>query len=265
MAAIRSEDEPLLTDALSAMSRLTNGSYEGQESLWKDPYFFESVGVFLGPHSRANRKEVVLNMALRTIGNMIAGPDQYTIEMIQKGLVELLVPLLDCEDPWIMKETCWCFANILNISPAQTEICMLYDFVPRLIQLNLIDDTNVQLEAAWALVNALHTAPSYQHQLRIVQTPQFIEAYCACLLHNDRELASKAFKSIMAVLELSSLFCGSSRESFFVEYLRIRCYETVRLMYLRGGEEANDVRPLWELFQAPDLDLSYANLNLLDQ
>lgn len=246
LTGVMMSDEDVISNSLWALSYLADDD-AGQKSISSHPSFFFSLKVFL-----QQQNQTLLVPALRTVGNMLSGPDKYALGMINQGLVEVLLPLLSHKTGQVRKETAWGFSNILGSNATQTGLCMQHKVIDALITTILTDPKpDVAKEAGWALANTLCVANNSQ-LLTILQSAHFIQAYSACLLHQDRALVSTAYSSLKSVLRMTGTICDAlALENHFVEYLRIHCERDVANIVASGGELAQEALLLHWIFRVP--------------
>lgn len=237
------KDEDIQTNSLWALSYFADISDDAKEILLRSPVFYSTVKSFLSSES----KELV-TPALRTLGNMLSGSDEFALALINEGLIEDLMLLLDHRSAPIRKEVCWSFSNILGGAVANTEICYKEGVLESLIQILLNDSgAGVSKEAAWALANACLLAPPPLLRA-IIQLPYFIQGYASMILHPEARLFSTVCNSIDRVLEATEEVSGSRADNPFLELLRTRCLSKIDTAYRMGGPDALAVAPMFDAF-----------------
>lgn len=234
-----SKDQPLVSDALWALIYLTDDSYECQKRIWSYPNSFEIMSEYL--KDKEARSSLV--PVLRLIAQSIAESDEYALEMVQKGIIPLFLPLLAHSSPQVRQLTLTGISYVLSGDGAQTALRLHQDLLPSLIHVILSDQPLVAKEAGRALLNAIFLR---QHLLLAVQTPRFFQAFAACLL-NER-LSLVACEACMVVIQCTQAICGESQENCFLEYLRIQCGEYVDSKHASGEGEAKNVSQLFDAF-----------------
>lgn len=80
-------------------------------------------------------------------------------ELIQSGIVPVLVACLQSDSPLLQFETAWALTNIASGNSQQTKAVVKYGAVPLLIQLLSSSHTHVCEQAVWALANITGDGP----------------------------------------------------------------------------------------------------------
>ena len=92
---------------------------------------------------------------LRLVGNIMTGNDAQTQEVIDLGVLPILVSLLDHPKKNVRKEACWSFSNVASGTPTQVQAIMdTPDLIPKVIAMMENTDTELQKEATWLIANA---------------------------------------------------------------------------------------------------------------
>jgi len=100
----------------------------------------------------------VVSPTLRAIGNIVAGDDSQTQQIISDGALPCLHSLLMDTKAHIRKEACWALSNITAGTPQQVTHVLEAGIMPDLMKLLVNDmEPRVRKEASWAVANAAHT------------------------------------------------------------------------------------------------------------
>ncbi len=94
-------------------------------------------------------------MALACVGNIVAGPDDVTQQMLDCGVLPVLGAIVNNDDGEIHRQVAWALANIAAGSEAQIAAVLAADTVPWLVRSLQDNEFAVVREAAWALCNAV--------------------------------------------------------------------------------------------------------------
>ena len=147
-ALIYAQDKDVLTDALWALSYLSDGDHERLAAVLEAGVVKRVVELLTHPQL------VVKTPALRTVGNIVTGDDLQTQAVIQAGALPSLLKLLMSEKKAVKKEACWTISNIMAGSQEQIQAVLDANAVPVLIHLLQHGEWDVKKEACWALSNA---------------------------------------------------------------------------------------------------------------
>ncbi|RKP04830.1 armadillo-type protein, partial [Thamnocephalis sphaerospora] len=91
---------------------------------------------------------------VRALGNISAGPDEYTAQFVaEKGFIDLLAGLLQCESRPVRKETLWLFSNLTAGQDAQVEQLVNAGLLEKLCGIFLHDNFDLRKEAVYSLMN----------------------------------------------------------------------------------------------------------------
>jgi len=145
---IFSTDEEVLTDALWALSYLSDGSNDKIQAVI-EAGIARRVVELLVHHATS-----VQVPALRTVGNIVTGDDLQTQVMLNCSLLPCLLPMLSHPKLSIQKEACWVASNLTSGNTSQIQAVIDANMVPILIHQVQFADPRVQREANWAIANA---------------------------------------------------------------------------------------------------------------
>jgi importin subunit alpha-1 len=103
---------------------------------------------------------------LRAVGNIVTGDDIQTQVIINCGVLNSLLALLNSAKETIRKEACWTISNITAGNAAQIKSVLDANLIAPLIDILSRGDFKTKREACWAISNA--TAGS------VTQSPDII-------------------------------------------------------------------------------------------
>lgn len=140
--------------------------------------------------------------AVKLIGNICTGPDEYVDKVISNEALKAFLTLLNSAeiDPRILKETCWALSNITAGPSKHIQSVIDSGLIETLSQLAISNQSfMVSREATWALCNAVTNANSYQMWIMIEKCA--LLALVARLDCTDLELTRLILSSIGRVLK----------------------------------------------------------------
>ncbi len=147
-ALINEQDKDVLTDALWALSYLSDGDHARLSAVLEAGVVKRVVELLAHP-------QLIVRMpALRMIGNIVTGDDLQTQAVIQAGALPQLLELLRSETKAVRKEACWTISNIMAGAQEQIQAVLDAGAAPVLIHLLQHGEWDVKKEACWALSNA---------------------------------------------------------------------------------------------------------------
>ena len=166
--------------------------------------------------------------ALRALGRIASGDDKVTQYLVDLGICDSLLPLLDLReyrndnkyDNKLLKDTCWVISNITAGTHEQMDRVIRANLFPSLI--NVLDKVpfNVRKEALWALCNA--TCGASKNQIRYLVDCGVIHSMMNLLECNDSEILLTVMKGLNHILE-----CGEdvkNAENSSIEENEFKCY-----------------------------------------
>lgn len=145
-----SDDEEAATDALWALSYLTDGDN------FRISAVLEALSVpGIVQHVTSNRNPSMVTPALRILGNIVSGDDIQTQVCLRAGLLPALKMLLTGQDTkrTLLKEACWALSNITAGTRDQIQEVIDHGFLPLAAEKMQHADMQVAKEAAWILSN----------------------------------------------------------------------------------------------------------------
>jgi hypothetical protein len=155
-ALINEQDKDVLTDALWALSHLSDGDRERLAAVLEAGVVKRVVELLAHPQL------VVKTAALRMVGNIVTGDDLQTQAVIQAGALPHLLKLLMVEKKAVKKEACFAISNIMAGAQDQIQAVLDAGAAPVLVHLLQHGEWDVKKEACWALTNATERGAAAQ-------------------------------------------------------------------------------------------------------
>ena len=145
-----SQDVESVSDACWALSYISDGSNERIQAVLDSgcaPRIIQLLGAVTDSSIQAP--------TLRLVGNIMTGNDAQTQEVVDLGVLPILVSLLDHTKKNVQKEACWSFSNVASGTPSQVQAIMdTPDLIPKVIAMLGNADADLQKEATWLIANA---------------------------------------------------------------------------------------------------------------
>jgi len=184
----------MLADVLWALSYASDGDDERIQAVMDT----DCTKIVVKILDEGNPK--LLTPALRTAGNFVTGNAQQTQAVIDAGVLEIAVKLLQYEKRAIRKETCWLLSNIS--AGTQSQIGSVFK-QRKIIQLLVENAKNegwdVRKEAIWSVSN-IFTGGNDFHVQSLVQADG-LEAMCNVLdIPGENRLVVAALDAIENIL-----------------------------------------------------------------
>eukprot|EP01084_Bolivina_argentea_P163357 284203_1 len=164
---INSVDDEILHDVLWALNYLSESYVDSDSKITEaivNSCLLKRLIVLL-EHSN----DRVQNAAIRTIGDILAGPDKYTKKVIDSGFLSKLAKLIKEGTDKIRREACWALSNITAGSNEQIKAVFEANLFLILITVMDCDEYNVAKQAVWAISNATNEASDAQIQVLVNQ------------------------------------------------------------------------------------------------
>ncbi len=146
-AIIYSLDTDVLTDALWALSYLSDGPNERLQAVLEAGVLQRVVELL------SHQQATVATPSLRTVGNIVTGDDLQTQSAINAGLLTHLQRLLTNGKKAIRKEACWTISNIMAGTPEQIQSVLDANIMQLIVVMLERGELEVRKEAAWAVCN----------------------------------------------------------------------------------------------------------------
>eukprot|EP00216_Chloropicon_sp_CCMP2111_P006698 CAMPEP_0198236534 /NCGR_PEP_ID=MMETSP1446-20131203/2403_1 /TAXON_ID=1461542 ORGANISM="Unidentified sp, Strain CCMP2111" /NCGR_SAMPLE_ID=MMETSP1446 /ASSEMBLY_ACC=CAM_ASM_001112 /LENGTH=562 /DNA_ID=CAMNT_0043918309 /DNA_START=98 /DNA_END=1786 /DNA_ORIENTATION=+ len=192
---VTSTDEEVLTDALWALSYLSDGTNDRIQAVIEVGVCKRLVELLLHPSSS------VLIPALRTVGNIVTGDDLQTQIIINCGALGCLLQLLtNVSKKSIKKEACWTISNITAGNKEQIQCVIDSGIIPPLLDLLDKAEFDIKKEAAWAVSNA--TSGGTAEQIRFLVQCRCIGPLCELLNCSDARIVIVAMEGLENILKV---------------------------------------------------------------
>ena len=151
----------------------------------------------------------VRHPALRTLGNIVARSDEGTQDVLDMGICDKLLPLLDLKQyilklhgpgtGTLLKETCWVISNITAGTAEQIDCIIKSNVFPILINLVKKSPYEIRKEATWAINGA--TCGGSNRQVQYLAHKGVIPALISTLGRTESEILSIAMETLNNILK----------------------------------------------------------------
>eukprot|EP01080_Neovahlkampfia_damariscottae_P006383 gene6383-10390_t len=179
-ALLYHQDVDILTDALWALSYISDGSNEPIDAVIQQGAI--PILISLMMHTTV----VVVTPALRTIGNIVTGTDRQTDVFVQCGGVPVVAKLLQHTHKTIRKEAAWTISNITAGVKEQIQVVLDCGILELLLAMVKNDSPDIVTEALWAISNA--TAGGTNDQIQYMVKSGVLEVYAEALQSKDSRI-----------------------------------------------------------------------------
>lgn len=193
---IYSTDDEVLTDALWALSYLSDGPNERIQAVLEAGVARRLVDLLL--HSSFS----VQTPALRTIGNIVTGDDLQTQILLNCSLLPAVNTLLSSPKKAIQKEACWTISNITAGNRTQIQAVVDSGVFPILSNKLANAEFDVKKEAAWAIANA--TSGGSSEQIDYLVNLGVIQSFCDILKAADPRIVMVSLEALDNILREGS-------------------------------------------------------------
>jgi len=194
---LQSTDKDVLMDTCWALSYLSDGADDRIEAVCADRAMVQRLVQLLSHESPS-----VITPALRTIGNIVTGPDAPTQMCVDAGCLVNVAPLLSHPKKGIRKESCWMLSNIAAGSRSQISALMAApDVVAGVLGHMNGSEWDVRKEAAWVISN-IATGGDQEQIFSLLTNHQAVEPICSLLEVSDVRIVTVALDALDAMLKV---------------------------------------------------------------
>lgn len=141
--------------------------------------------------------------SLRTLANLVLGPQEPCQQVIDAGLVVELTVLLHHHHPVIRKDVCWTISNVCGGTTAQIQTVIDAGIFPSLAGVLTYGEYATKQAALWAVANVVMGSEATTDQLQMILTPQLIRGVVRLLRvdEDDGSLAIEALEVVATVVD----------------------------------------------------------------
>lgn len=150
----------------------------------------------------------VQRLAMRAIGSLLSGSDEMTEDLLNLGVLPLLVPLLRHKNADIRSETFWCISNLCGGTPDQVAQCVKADVFETLLE--FYEESFDQ--ASWCVVNAA-TGSSVEDFAYLVGLPTFFHRLCELLADHPIGMLPTLCDALLRAVTYGSVIATLSQDS----------------------------------------------------
>ncbi|KAG8178962.1 hypothetical protein JTE90_013118 [Oedothorax gibbosus] len=227
---IRHSDTEVVTDALWAISYLTDGSNEKIEEVI-------NAGVVPRLCELLEMREVsVITPALRAVGNIVTGNDEQTQTVIDAGALNTLRFLLRHSKPSVVKEACWTVSNITAGNVNQIQAVINAGLMGLTIDILNEGDYKCQKEAVWAVCN--FTSGGNIEQIIFLVRAGVLPPLCGMLGIKDPKTLTVILDAITNILNAAHKVNATESVCCFIE----QCGGLDKIENLQNHENAEVYR-----------------------
>merc|ERR1712224_985064 len=193
-----SNEDEVLIDALWALSYISDGDDDRIDSVLDlGENFLKSLVNILKGH-----QVKLMAPALRILGNFASGNEIQTQAVIDAGIINVSLTVLDNPKKSLRKEMCWLLSNISAGSQRQiSSLLKVPKVAEKLIEFSMQADWETRKEAVWAVSNACTGGSDSQVMFMVKQNA--IEAMISVLDINDSRLVVVGLEAINNILTVS--------------------------------------------------------------
>lgn len=206
---INHPDNEVVTDALWAISYLTDGSNEKIQEVINCgvvPRLCELLEV---------RDTSIITPTLRSVGNIVTGNDDQTQAVIDVGALHSLRFLLRHEKPNIIKEACWTVSNITAGNVKQIQSVIDNGLMGLIIDVLNEGDYKAQKEAIWAVCN--FTSGGNIEQIIFLVRSGVLPPLCNLLTIKDPKVLTVVLDTITNILNAAAKVDATESVCCFIE------------------------------------------------
>ena len=143
-------DDEVINDTLWSLA------YMSQQGKDKDLEVFVTMNIFNDTTMNFLTNSKFCTPFLRLIGNMVAGTDRTTQDVLDAGLLTYLPRFLVSRHNRSCKEACWILSNIVAGTEQQVKAVVDAKLIPIVISLMEHDKWDIRRECAYVFINLFH-------------------------------------------------------------------------------------------------------------
>ena len=204
------EDTEVLTDALWALSYLTNSENEIIELVVNSNIAGKVIGL-LG-HSCY---EIVIP-ALRTAGNIVAGTDTQADAAVNAGIIPKLVQLMKHDRKNAIREAVWTASNIAAGTKDQISALVSFPGALDMVIHHLAHSPwEIKKEAAWTVANIVNSGSG--HDVDVLVAANALEPLIALVHSSDVRITLVVLEAFESILQQGRKNMEAGRSSDFTD------------------------------------------------
>eukprot|EP01105_Mastigella_eilhardi_P004084 TRINITY_DN1537_c2_g4_i1.p1 TRINITY_DN1537_c2_g4~~TRINITY_DN1537_c2_g4_i1.p1 ORF type:complete len:575 (+),score=211.85 TRINITY_DN1537_c2_g4_i1:76-1800(+) len=203
---LRNTDVDVLTDALWALSYLTDGGEDRNQFLIDANLCKPTV-----PLLEVDNVNLQIP-ALRSLGNIVTGSNAQTQAAIDAGILPVLARIMRSKKKCIRKESCWALSNIAAGTKEQVGLIIQNEMVPLLVHHMNSNDFDVKREACWAVCNAI-SGGSAEH-VRYIVSQGCIAPMVALLTCSDNKLVTVILEAVETIFKVGAMLARTGENPY---------------------------------------------------
>lgn len=145
-----------------------------------------------------SRGDQLIKPALQVIGNIVTADEVPTQVMIDLGIIDQVVKLLDSPNESIRRRSCWILSNITAGSVSQIQSVLDKNPFPKLFRLLADNGIRTKMEICWIMRNV--TRGSSYRQITFMVGQGAIEKICVALSIPNDEIVKVCLDTLEAIL-----------------------------------------------------------------
>ncbi|OAF67841.1 hypothetical protein A3Q56_04441 [Intoshia linei] len=206
---IYSDNEHILRNSLWILAYICDGPCERMTLVLESGILDRLIEIVLHPNQE------LINPALRTIGNILAGSEKQTQLAIDASVLPVLINIAGAKhiSKFIRKEAFWALSNIAAGNPSQ--IKQLIDDGGLKVVKSVFEEDNMQLqkEGLWSLCNMLGNAEGTYDIAESIVSQGLLECMIRLLKKNDFKIVDKTLDCLYKIFNL-----GEEKQPNFFTY-----------------------------------------------
>ncbi|KAJ1417185.1 Importin-alpha, importin-beta-binding domain [Sesbania bispinosa] len=196
---IHLHDEGIMSNACWALSYLSDGTIEKIQALIEEGLCPKLIHLL-----NSHPSPLVIEPALRTLGNIVSGNDVQTQLVIDNQILPSLQRFLTQDHKKsIKREACWTISNITAGNEDQIQAVLDANIIPALVDLIHYGEFDIKMEAAWAINNAIVGGSHWQ--IRFLTSQGCIEALCDLLTCPDPNVVNVCLEGLGRILKVGKV------------------------------------------------------------